>query len=201
MIIDRNDALRNTPRIRNSPQSGGMKNAVISGGKTLGKKYVHRKVEHYIRYQIEFLVEKLNKEIERGNATKVFMLAMFIAGTKDALDMIMDGTGIGLIPGIGFLTGILTTFNYFFLLKKGWFLKTRAKIKIFEGKVGYWVLGFFIDGLPAINFLPINVIYVAYAWKLVRKRAKKAQKKLDNVHKLAASEIEKLNNDISIVDD
>lgn len=143
----------------------------------------------------ETLARKLNKEIEKGNDTVAFLIAMLLAGFKDFLDIILNVLLIGEVPGVNFLTGLfLTSFLFFFMLKKGYFLKTRLKI-------WFWVLGLFFDGLPLFSTLPTNVLLVAYAWRLAKKRKAHAEIKLENLDNLTTQEITSLNNNIGLLED
>ena len=151
-------------------------------------------IERRIIQQAKRLAEKLNKEIEKGNDNLAFIIAISLALIKDFLDIVLDILLIGEIPGVGFLTGLfLTTFLFFFMLKKGWFLKTKIKVY-------FWILGFFIDGLPLVNALPMNTLLVLYAWRLTKKRAAKGKLKLANLNNLTENEIGKLDNDISLLE-
>lgn len=140
------------------------------------------------------LAQKLNKEIEKGNDKTAFMIALMIAAFKDFLDVILTSLAIGLIPGVNFFIGLfLTSFLFFFMLRKGWFLKFRIKF-------WFWFLGLFIDGLPGFSVLPINILLVLYAWKITKKRSAKSELKLKNLNKLTNQEIEALNKDISLLE-
>ena len=140
------------------------------------------------------LAVKLNKEIEKGNDNTAFMLAILLAAFKDFLDIILTLTFVGLIPGVNFAVGLfLTSFLFFFMLGKGWFLKWRIRL-------WFWILGLFIDGLPAFSALPINTLLVLYAWRLTKKRKAKAEIKLKNLENLTSHEIDRLNNDISLLE-
>jgi hypothetical protein len=141
------------------------------------------------------LAEKLNKEIEKGNDTTAFMIAVSLAAFKDFLDIIAALTLIEVIlPGTTFAVGLfLTSFLFFFMLGKGWFLKWRIRF-------WYWILGLFFDGIPLVSALPINTLLVLYAWRLTKKRAKKGKLKLQNLNDLTEGEISALNNDISLLE-
>ncbi len=140
------------------------------------------------------LAEKLNEEIAKGNDTSAFMIAMILALFKDFMDIVLDLLLIGEIPGVNFATGLfLTSFLFFFMLGKGWFLKWKIKF-------WYWVLGLFVDGLPIVSLLPINTLLVLYAWRLTKKRKAKAEVKLKNLDNLTEREISMLNNDISLLE-
>lgn len=140
------------------------------------------------------LAEKLNVEIEKGNDTGAFMTAILLAGFKDFMDFILTLMLIGLIPGVNFAVGLfLTSFLFFFMLGKGWFLKWRIRL-------WYWVLGLFVDGLPGFSALPINTLLVLYAWRLTKKRKAVAESKLRDLSHLTIHEINRLNNDISLLE-
>ncbi len=150
--------------------------------------------EKIITSAAKSLAGKLNKEIEKGNDNTAFFIAMLLASFKDFVDIILTFTGVGLIPGVEFVVGLfLTSFLFFFMLGKGWFLKWRIK-------AWFWVLGLFFDGLPAFSALPINVLLVLYAWRLAKKRKEHAEIKLENLENLTEAEIHRLNNDISILE-
>jgi len=151
-------------------------------------------IERNIITGAQKLAKKLNVEIEKGNDTGAFMIAMLLASFKDYLDIILTVTLIGLIPGVNFAVGLfLTSFLFFFMLRKGWFLKTRIKI-------WFWILGLFVDGLPAFSVLPINTLLVLYAWRLTKKRKAGAEVKLRDLSQLTEREINQLNNDISLLE-
>src|SRR3989338_5750678 len=93
------------------------------------------------------LAGKLNEEIAKGNDNTAFMIAMLLATFKDFLDIILTLTMVGLIPGVNFAVGLfLTSFLFFFMLGKGWFLKWKLRI-------WFWILGLIFDGLPAFSAL------------------------------------------------
>ena len=151
-------------------------------------------VEQKIIASAKNLALKLNVEIEKGNDTSAFMLALLLAAFKDFLDIILAIALIGLIPGVSFTFGLfLTSFLFFFMLGKGWFLTTRLR-------VWYWILGAFIDNLPGFNTLPINSLLVLYAWRLTKKRAEKGKLKLKNLSQLTEREVNALNNDIGLLE-
>ncbi|MFA5870526.1 MAG: hypothetical protein WC842_01385 [Candidatus Paceibacterota bacterium] len=161
------------------------KNDVVSG---------HESIKRRVIEKARILAGKLNKEIEKGNDNAAFMIALTLAAVKDFLDIVLDILLIGLIPGVSFVVGLfLTSFLYFFMLGKGWFLK--AKLKFY-----FWILGLFFDGLPGFNILPTNVLLVLYAWRVTKKRAEKSKIKMKNLNKLTEREIDALNNDIGLLD-
>ncbi|MEK7194078.1 MAG: hypothetical protein AAB660_00120 [Patescibacteria group bacterium] len=155
-------------------------------------------VERGMRQEIisgaQELAGKLNAEIAKGNDTTAFMIALLLATFKDFLDVILTITLVGLIPGVNFAIGLfLTSFLFFFMLSKGWFLKTRIR-------VWYWILGLFFDGLPGFAALPINSLLVLYAWRLAKKRKAGAEMKLENLDHLTTNEVARLNSDISLLE-
>ena len=86
-------------------------------------------VEQKIIASAKNLALKLNVEIEKGNDTSAFMLALLLAAFKDFLDIILAIALIGLIPGVSFTFGLfLTSFLFFFMLGNGWFLTTRLRV-------------------------------------------------------------------------
>lgn len=140
------------------------------------------------------LAGKLNEEIAKGNDTKAFMIALLLAAFKDFIDIILTVTLVGLIPGVNWAVGLfLTSFLFFFMLGKGWFLKWRIKL-------WFWILGLFIDGIPAVSALPINTLLVLYAWRLAKKRKAGAEIKMRDLSNLTENEINRLNNDISLLE-
>jgi len=140
------------------------------------------------------LAAKLNEEIAKGNDTGAFMLAVLLAAFKDFIDVVLAFLVVGEIPGVNFLVGLfLTSFLFFFMLGKGWFLKWRIKF-------WFWVLGLFVDGLPVVGILPMNTLLVLYAWRITKKRAEKGKLKLRNLNNLTEKEIGMLNNDISLLE-
>lgn len=154
-----------------------------------------RSVQPMITNSARRLAEKLNTEIEKGNDTSAYMIALTLAICKDFSDFLLTLLAVGLIPGVNFCIGLfLTSFLFFFLLRKGWFLKTRIKF-------WYWVLGLFVDGLPAVSALPMNTLLVIYAWRLAKKRAGRAKEKMADLYNLTGREIDELNNDISLLED
>ncbi len=151
-------------------------------------------IKRKIVSQAQRLAEKLNKEIEKGNDTTAFMIAILLAAFKDYMDIMLTITFIGLVPGVTFAVGLfLTSFLFFFMLRKGWFLKTRIKI-------WFWILGLFVDGIPAVSAFPMNTLLVLYAWRLTKKRKARAETKLRDLSRLTEREINQLNNDISLLE-
>ena len=152
------------------------------------------RTEKIIPQTAKLLSEKLNEEIDRGNDTGAFMIAVFLAGMKDVIDIALYAVIIGIFPIIGQIPGIfISAFLTFFLWGKGWFLRTRLR-------VAWWGLGFFVDNLPVFNTLPIQTLAVLYAWHIVRKRAEAAEKKLGNLNALTSEEIKELTENIEILD-
>ena len=100
------------------------------GRNTLSQKIIRSvAVEQRVINQARNLAGKLNKEIEKGNDNTAFLIALSLAALKDFLDIILTVSLIGLIPGVNFFLGLfLTSFLFFFMLSKGWFLKLRLKI-------------------------------------------------------------------------
>jgi len=140
------------------------------------------------------LATRLNKKIEKGDDNTAFMIALLLAGTKDFLDIALSFLLIGLIPGVSFVIGLfLTTFLFFFMLGKGWFLKWKLRF-------WYWFLGLFIDGLPLFNLLPINVLLVLYAWRLTKKGAAEAKLKLQDLDTMSQQEINQLSSDLGLLE-
>jgi hypothetical protein len=140
------------------------------------------------------LAKKLNKEIEKGNDTSAFMIALLLAAFKDFMDIVLAVLLVGEIPGVNFLVGLfLTTFLFFFMLGKGWFLKWKIKF-------WFWVLGLIVDGLPVIGVLPMNVLLVLYAWRLARKRKKRAEAKMEQLPQMTTLQINELEADISLLE-
>ena len=140
------------------------------------------------------LAGKLNAEIAKGNDTGAYMIALLLAGFKDFLDVILNFTGVGEIPGVNFGCGLfLTSFLFYFMLSKGYFLTTRLRI-------WFWVLGLFVDGLPLFSTLPINLLLVLYAWRLAKKRAANAEINLRDLQKLSQKEVDALNKNISLLE-
>ena len=152
------------------------------------------RVGNLIIQEARRLAEKLNKEIEKGNDNMAFMIAIMLATFKDFIDIFLTLTFIGLIPGTNFAVGLfLTSFLFFFMLGKGWFLKWKIRVY-------FWVLGLFVDGLPGFSALPINTILVLYAWRLTKRRKDNAEIKLRNLENLTTHEINRLNTDISLLE-
>jgi hypothetical protein len=149
------------------------------------------------------LASRLNKEIERGHAGIAFFIAILLAAFKDFQDIIwgligdalLAAFGIGVIPlaitwAVGLFVSVTLTY---FLWRKGWFIKTKIWI--------IWVIvGIFFENIPVFEMLPLEVLTVLYAWRNVRKRAKKAKHKLKNIDKLTAQEITALNEDIGLLE-
>ena len=151
--------------------------------------------EKFVVEAAERVAKKLNKMIETGHDDSAFMIALLLAAFKDFLDIVLDILLIGLIPGVSFFIGLfLTSFLFFFLLGKGWFLKTRLKI-------WFWILGLFVDGLPVFNALPTNVLLVLYAWHLAKKRARNAEENLEKLKEKTLEELEEIDKNTGIEDE
>ncbi len=150
--------------------------------------------ERQITQLAKNLASKLNEEIAKGDDVVAFMIALLLAAFKDFLDIVLDFFGVGLIPGVSFSFGLfLTSFLFFFMYGKGYFLKWRLQF-------WFWVLGLGVDNLPAFNALPINTLLVLYAWRLARKRAAKGKQKLENLNNLTEHELKALDDDISLLE-
>lgn len=131
--------------------------------------------------------EKLNEMIEQGHETGAFVIAILLACIKDGMDDILDLLLIGNIPILGQLPGFFVSATLmYFLWGKGWFNTTKVKVIV-------WVLGFFIDNMPAVNALPLTVLSVIMAWHVVRKKARGAEEKLQNLHQYSFEELENIN--------
>ena len=158
------------------------------------------RIETIVTDAAKRLAKKLNQEIERGNDFVVFTFALILAGIKDALDLGLTALLIALFAFLGPFTFILeipgiflSVFLFAFLWGKGWFLKGRIKII-------RWILALFIDNIPGVSALPMNIFMVLYAWRIVKKRAKAAEEKLEKIKELTEKEIEDLDKDISLLD-
>jgi len=129
------------------------------------------------------LAERLNREIAEGHDITAFMIALLLAASKDGLDWILDLFFIGEIPIIGQIPGIfLSVFLAYFLWGKGWFNKTKVRII-------YYIIGLFIDNLPLVNNLPMNILVVLWAWHVVRHRAREAERELEDLQKQVGSAV------------
>lgn len=124
---------------------------------------------------------KLNEEIAKGHETTAFLIALGLSAVKDILDIFELG-----FPIFSFFIALIL---FYFLFSKGHFL--RIKIKLI-----WWILGFIIDNLPAFSLLPINTIMVLWAWRLVHKKAKSAEEKLENLNEMTRQELEELDENI-----
>jgi hypothetical protein len=129
----------------------------------------------------ERIAEKLNEQIEKGHATQTFLIAIVFTIGSEFTDA---------IPGIGTLiTLIIEGVLLYFLWKKGYFLKSRARLL-------RWILGFFIELIPFISLIPLKTIMVLIAWHTVRKRGKKAEKALESLTSQTLEELEELETDM-----
>lgn len=119
------------------------------------------------------IAERLNREIEAGHDTSVFLFALGLALLKDGLlDWGLNLLGIGLIPIVGQIPGWLVSgILYYFLWGKGWFRRTKIRIS-------YWILALFFDNLPGFEELPLTIIEVGFAWWVIRHRARQAETEL-----------------------
>jgi hypothetical protein len=72
------------------------------------------------------------------------------------------------------------------MLGKGWFLSARLRF-------WFWVLSFFVDGLPLFNTLPTSSLLVLYAWRLTKKRAADGSTKLKRLNSLTRRSVRRLN--------
>ncbi len=149
-----------------------------------------REVEYFLNQEARRLVAKLNKEIEKGNDFAAFMVAIMLAMFKDFIDIVffalkafLTFTVFGIAMAlplviIAWTFGLfLSLFIFFFLKGKGWFLRTRVRIY-------YLIFACFIGTLPGFSALPLNTILVLYSWRLVKKRARKAEEKLKSVNRM-----------------
>lgn len=140
------------------------------------------------------LAEKLNVEIEKGNDRGAFLLALSVAVAKDSLDIILDFAVVGLVPGVGSAISLfVTAFLFFFMLGKGWFLSTRLRF-------WYWVLGFFVDGLPLFNALPTSSLLILYAWHITKKRSEEGSAKLKNLNSLTRRKVRRISQTIKMME-
>ena len=131
------------------------------------------------------------------------------------------GTSVGVstIPIIGWLIGavptaVLTTLIaawpiiqwalsllfsailYIFLWQRGFFFKIKARFF-------YIILYIFLallDGAPVISFLPSQTFFVLFAWRDIRKKAKKAKEKLPEIKTLTEKELKEIDEDIATLD-
>lgn len=163
-------------------------------------------IEERIRIRLndlaEALVRKLNEEIEKGHDILVFIIMIYLALMKDVLDLV--GAFAEFVPVAGSAADLaqsalgvfLGALLFAFLWGKGYFLRLRIRII-------HMVLGIFFDNLPVFKLMPINVLMVIYAWHIVRKRARKAKKKLEEYtgSKLSRREAYKLSRDPSLLED
>ncbi len=162
----------------------------------------NREVEYFLTQEARRLVAKLNKEIEKGNDFAAFMLAIMLAMFKDFIDIVFfalkallafTGFGIAIALPLVIITWVfglfLSFFIFFFLHGKGWFLRMRIRIY-------YLIFACFIGTLPGFSALPLNTILVLYSWRLVKKRAKKAEEKLKSVNRMTKEEMKSLEREV-----
>lgn len=134
-----------------------------------------------IEQLVKRVVAQLNKQIKAGHDVVPFMVAIGVAFIKDASDFFVVATSV---------TWAINLFLFYFLWGKGYFLKQRIQII-------RWGLSFVIESIPVINVLPINTMTMFYAWHVVRKRARKAKKRLDTIQEASREELESIENEIN----
>lgn len=136
----------------------------------------------------------LVSEIKAGHAYGVLTAVILLALVKDFFEAITNFFVVGFIldvvPGLrfiinGFFFGIL----HFFMQNGGWFFNKKL---YYELRILLWGLGFFIENVPAINTLPMTTISVFMIWRKIKKRAEEAKIEQENLHYLAAEEIERI---------
>jgi hypothetical protein len=146
----------------------------------------------------EKIAHKLDKEIAKGHTTEAFSIALMMALSIDftkfilgLLEVLLALTGIGIIAdGILKLVewSIATLISLalsIFMFGKGWFIGTRARFN-------WWILTLIFPILPVFDMLPNQTVQVIYAWHLVKKRAKRAQKKKEELKKKTFQELSRL---------
>lgn len=125
------------------------------------------------------LAGHLNQLIKDGHVTTAFMIALMLAGAKDGWDWTL-----GKIPIVGLIGGTCISLALFlFLWGKGMF--KRGKIKMAR-----FILILFFDNIPLIKNIPMNTLMVLYAWHVVKKRAREAEEKLQNLKEQTGHELE-----------
>jgi hypothetical protein len=153
------------------------------------------------------LAQKLNEEIERGYAIPAFSFALLLAAFKDYFDIIWDMILVALqgIPVVGQILFViaepldtvvdlfLATFLFFFMLHKGYFIKTKIKLI-------FWVLTA-LDLIPGADLLPLESFAVMWAYHVIQIRASRAELKLKKLDQLTQKEIENLNTTIELLDE
>lgn len=175
--------------------------AVRYAGEKIGGKALEIATERIA----EALSEKLNKEIEKGHATKAFSIALALALLIDFikvamffLELLLLATGVGAAIDIilkvveWIIVNIGSLILYLFLWRKGWFLETRLRF-------WWWFYSLLIPELPLFDAVPYQTVLVLNAWHHVRKRAKKAQKKKEKIKEMTHQELLRLNN-MNIID-
>ena len=137
------------------------------------------------------VIAKLNEEINQGNDTAVFTFVLVVALFKDvALDLILELTGIGEVPIIGWLPGMfLSGFLMYFLWGKGWFRKTRGKGYRVALLIIVWVVG---GNVSIIKAIPVDTFTVLAAWRTVKKRKRKAEAQLEKIKRMNEREAAQL---------
>lgn len=137
------------------------------------------------------LADKLNEEIKEGHDFIGFSIAFLLASLKDGVDIVLDFLLIGEIPIVGQIPGLfLSAFLTFFLLGKGWFLKTRVRGI-------YYILALFVDNLPLLNNLPLNTLTILYAWHLTREKARQSGDNLGKLKTATKKEIEAMRDELA----
>lgn len=126
--------------------------------------------------------EKLNERIARGQDFSTFMFVILIAGIKDAADIYtLSVAGVVLI--------FINLFLMYFLFRKGWFLRTKARIL---ARVALWVASMIFDNVPGIGLMPMTTIMVLLAWRNVRQDAARAEVDLPELETKTEEELREL---------
>lgn len=134
---------------------------------------------------------KLNKLIDQGHENWAFTIILTLSIIKDIgftilLDKLLKLLGIGFIPLIAdvgplFVSAVL----FYFAWGKGWFMGTKAKIWI-------WIAGGFVEVVDVIGFVPTTTISTLLTWRLIRKKAKEAERHMEKLHTKTLAELESL---------
>ncbi len=163
---------------------------------SISRRVSARLVERGIGQLARKIAVKLEKQIRDGDDVAAIGILIFLAFLKDGLlDIGLNFLGIGLVPVIGQIPGwFVSATLYYFMYGKGYFLKQRARMNM---RGWLFVFGFILDGLPAVEELPITTLTVAHTIRLVKKRARQAKKDLDSLRTSTQEQITSLDKELA----
>ncbi len=127
-------------------------------------------------------IAALKGDIDRSKHRDVFLFALLTAVANDFADPLAEWAGTAIQPVVGTVTFSwletmaswgLTFFTWWYLTSNGWFKDSERRIRFI-----FWVVSFFLEGIPFVKELPLHTVVTVYAWLDIQEKGSTARRLL-----------------------